>query len=393
MVKNEMRIQLTGADNPTLLGMFSESGITVSQLKIHDEITAEMVIRDTDYHLAAKLAEKRGAELRILRKQGILSLVRMALKRPVLVVGAAILLALTVFLPTRILFFRVEGNQFVPSRQILEKASACGISFGASRREVRSEKMKNALLEAMPQLQWAGVNTQGCVAVISVKERDMTQQQGQTPSVSSIVAVRDAVVESVTVTKGTAACTPGSAVTAGQLLISGYTDCGLTIRADRAQGEIFGRSQRQLEVLYPQASSARQTLLREETSYCLIVGKNQINFCKDSGISDTTCDRMYVEYYVTLPGGFRLPFAVAKETRLYYESVPETPSAEDAAALLRDFADGYLTGQMVAGQILSKEETVTESEGIFRLIGNYACREMIGREQQEEIITPYGKHD
>lgn len=393
MIRNEIRIQITGADNPTLLRMFTESGITVSQLRIQDEITAEMVIFDSDYRKVSKLVEKRGSELRVLRRQGILSLAAMALKRPVLVFGAVILLVLTIFLPTRILFFRVEGNQQVPSRQILEKAAACGISFGAPRREVRSERMKNALLEAMPQLQWAGINTEGCVAVISVKERDMAQQQEKAPGVSGIIAVRDAVVESVTVTKGTAACTPGGAVIAGQLLISGYTDCGLTIRADRAEGEIFGRTQRQLEVLYPLYFSNRKVILREETRYFLIVGKKQINFCKDSGISDATCDRMYLEYYVTLPGGFRLPFAVAKETRLYYESVPEAESAEDVQALLCNFAADYLTGQMVAGQILSKEESITQSDGVFRLTGNYACREMIGREQAEEIITPYGKHD
>ena len=36
---------------------------------------------------------------------------------------------------------------------------------------IRSEKVKNSLLQRIPQLQWAGINTDGCVAVISVREK------------------------------------------------------------------------------------------------------------------------------------------------------------------------------------------------------------------------------
>ena len=89
--------------------------------------------------------------------------------RPVLLAGLGILFLLAMYLPSRVLFIRVEGNMQIPDRQILAAAEECGIRFGASRREVRSEKVKNALLSSVPQLQWAGVNTAGCVATISVR--------------------------------------------------------------------------------------------------------------------------------------------------------------------------------------------------------------------------------
>lgn len=37
--------------------------------------------------------------------------------------------------------------------------------------------MKNALLSAIPELQWAGVNTYGCRAVISVRERTLPERK------------------------------------------------------------------------------------------------------------------------------------------------------------------------------------------------------------------------
>ncbi|MBQ8358612.1 MAG: hypothetical protein IJX37_01670 [Oscillospiraceae bacterium] len=60
---------------------------------------------------------------------------------------------------------------------------------------------------------------------------------------------------------------------------------------------------------------------------------------------------------------------------------------------LTEFAAGYLGGQMIAGQILSANEALILQDGIVCLDGKYACHEMIGRIQKEEIIKPNGKFD
>jgi hypothetical protein len=62
-------------------------------------------------------------------------------------------------------------------------------------------------------------------------------------------------------------------------------------------------------------------------------------------------------------------------------------------ACLPKFASAQITEQMLAGQILSKKESMSQQAGALVLTGEYSCREMIGRERKEEIITPYGKHD
>ena len=59
----------------------------------------------------------------------------------------------------------------------------------------------------------------------------------------------------------------------------------------------------------------------------------------------------------------------------------------------KQFAKSYLNSQMIAGQILSGQENVTGSDGAISLQGQYACHEMIGRVQKEEIMRPYGKSD
>lgn len=383
-----LQAELVSADTAGAVTRFFESGITIYDAEYLDDLTVRFQIRRQDYKKIRLLAEKRGDVLKLLKKRGLYWTGKGLLKRPVLMLGILAILILGTYLPTRIFFIRVEGNTTVPTNLILEQAAQCGIAFGADRSEVRSEKMKNALLEAMPELQWAGINTQGCVATISVREREIVEKTVKTAGVSSIIAARDGVILSVTATRGSAVCKVGQAVKAGEVLISGYTDCGISIRAEASDGEVYALTEQNLHICTPLECSVRGDMTRQEKKYSLIIGKNRINFYKGSGISDTTCDRMYEENYITLPGGFVLPVAVVTEVWTYYDCTEETALPEEQIGQLSEFAADYLREQMVAGQILSASETVTTEDGALWLNGKYACREMIGRVQKEEIIRP-----
>lgn len=383
-----LQAELVSADTAGAVTRFFESGITIYDAEYLDDLTVRFQIRRQDYKKIRLLAEKRGDVLKLLKKRGLYWTGKGLLKRPVLMLGILAILILGTYLPTRIFFIRVEGNTTVPTNLILEQAAQCGIAFGADRSEVRSEKMKNALLEAMPELQWAGINTQGCVATISVREREIVEKTVKTAGVSSIIAARDGVILSVTATRGSAVCKVGQAVKAGEVLISGYTDCGISIRAEASDGEVYALTEQNLHICTPLECSVRGDMTRQEKKYSLIIGKNRINFYKGSGISDTTCDRMYEENYITLPGGFVLPVAVVTEVWTYYDCTEETALPEEQIGQLSEFAADYLCEQMVAGQILSASETVTTEDGALWLNGKYACREMIGRVQKEEIIRP-----
>ena len=381
--------ELTSAALTQAVKAVSEHNIEIFHLEQKDDLTAVFQLRRRDVPTLRKLTDRRHETLRILEKSGLYWTGRTLLKRKLLLFGMSLIFFLALFLPTRVLFVRVEGNEGVPARLILEKAGECGISFGASRREVRSERTKNALLSLIPELQWAGVNTSGCTAVISVRERTDDGQKEENHGVSRIVASRDGVVTSVTVTSGNGLCVPGQAVKAGQTLVSGFTDCGLSIRASRAQGEIFASTRWDLEVLSPSKAEAKSKKLGTTKKYAVVIGKKRINFYKDSGISGTSCDKMYKEIYVTLPGGFRLPVKLVMEEWTEWETSAGTVDPDEA--LLSEFAGSYLRGQMVAGTIRGREEAFEQTEAVCRLQGHYDCLEMIGRERSEEII--HGKTD
>ena len=380
-----MEVELTSAEPGAAFRAINEQNIPLFRLQQVSDLTARFRIYRKDYPKLRDLCEKRGETLELHRHMGLFWTAGNLLHRPVLLLGMAALFCLVMYLPTRVLFVRVEGNTSIPTNLILAAAEESGICFGASRREVRSEKIKNTLLGAVPELQWAGVNTSGCVATISVRERTITETSEEDQSVTSIVALRDGVITSCTVTSGTALCAVGQAVKEGQILVSGYTDCGICIRAERSEGEIYAQTNRELTAVTPSQCHAVIQTGETKRKFSLLLGKKRINLWKDSGISDTGCGRMYEECYITLPGGFQLPFGLAVEEYTVYETVPAEILQTDVEDDLLSFAEEYLTQHMVAGRILKKNEDVALQPGVYLLEGQYVCTEMIGKVQREQI--------
>ena len=391
MINSYVTVELTSADMTGLLRTLNGSGIPVFGMEQRDSLTVVLKVIDSDALLLRYLAEKAGATLRIITVSGPVYWLKGLLSRPLLIIGMVLLLALVIWLPTRVLFISVEGNQYLPTYRILDEAEQCGILFGASRREVRSEKMKNALLAAIPELQWAGINTFGCTAVISVEERISEAYKTPDHTVSSIIAVRDGVIESCISSKGDLLCKPGQAVKKGDVLISGYTDCGIKITADRAEGEIFAKTVHEITVVTPTDYRQKGTVLQNHRNYSLLIGKKRINFFKGSGISGMTCDKLYKEYYVRLPGGFQLPLALAVTETIIYDEFTAQVSAFDTKSIMQNCAQGYLLSQMVSGKILYNAASVKQGEYLHILHGRFLCSEMIGRTQTEGLLEQYGK--
>lgn len=384
-------VELTSADIPGTMALMQNAGFQIWDLEMVDILTLRFHIQRREYKGVRTLCEKKGDQLKLLSQNGFYWNFKRLKNRPILVVGLLLLFVFSLWVPSRVFFVRVVGNDSIASRQIIEKAAQCGISFGSSRRDVRSEKMKNALLEAIPELSWAGVNTYGCTAVITVRERSVSAPTDGSGQVGSIIAVRDGIIRQITVLRGTGLCAVGQAVKAGQVLISGYTDCGLSIQATTAEGEIYAQTNRELSTVCPTHFEQKITMTDIKRKISLIIGKKRIIFSNSSGISGTGCAKIYEENYISLPGGFVLPVAIAVEIWTDYQT--EYVPLSDAERLLSDFANRYLSSQMLCGKILLADEIFSGQDGLLQLIGSYSCYELIGITRIEENIPDYVKND
>ena len=374
-------LEIRCADVGAMLEKLTKWNITVTDLQYIDDLTVKLRVTRADYKRVEMALRGFGCKISVKAQKGAYWKIKRLLHRPVFTVGVLLYLLVVAAVPGRVFFVQIEGNSAVPDRLILEAAQTCGISFGASRREVRSERMKNALLEKISQLQWAGVNTHGCVAIISVRERQ-EETKGENEKPASIVATRDAIVRQITVLRGTQLCKVGQAVKAGQTLVSAYKDYGLSIKLTGAKAQIYGQTERDLEVVTPVSTTLRTNEIARQRKYSVIIGKKQINFFKDSGISDTSCVKMYKRTYITLPGGYVLPIAWVTYEFIYYE----TQVAENSDfSFVEQSARDYLLTQMTDGSILREESDFAVVDDRYRFLATYSCYELIGLPKDEEF--------
>ena len=385
-----MLVEIVCADCAGVLNAMMASKIQVWETEHLGALTMRLKIDRKENGKLRDIAEKYGANMKVLRYIGLHPILIKWVRRPVLMAFLVVTFLLFSYVPSRVLFISVEGNRSIPTRYILEVAAECGICFGADRREVRSEIMKNRLLEKIPQLQWAGINTSGCTATISVQEKVLRDNQTlQKNVVSSVVAARDGVIQSCTVLRGDPLCTVGQAVKAGQTLVSGYLNCGMVTKTTQASAEIKALTFRELEVMAVAPLAVKGDVVRVKENYSLRIGKKLIKFYKDSGNLDSSCGKIYSEEYVRLPGGFLLPIAIVKETVQYYTDEQLTASA-DWDAWLSDFTTAHLKGLLISGEIVSKELALNPIDGACYVYGKFTCVEMIGQTKYEQTVPKDG---
>ena len=388
-----MVVEIASADIAGTLDLICKNRIRLWDISYQNELTVHVRIYRYTWKKLNMLLVKQGSSCRLLAKEGICWSLGAFLTRPVLCFSVALFFFSVIFLPGRVFFVRVEGNSTVYRNKILEAASDLGVEFGASRRYVRSEGVKNGLLSAIEKLEWAGVNTKGCTAIISVRERSKQSLDTPAQSPCDVVAIRDGIVLSCDVSRGNGVCVPNQAVKKGQVLISGTLDCSGAVTVTAAEGEVFAATQRDLTVLTPAKTHSRTSGHGEKIRYRLLIGKKLINFFKGSGISGGTCVKMYSKYVLTLPGGFELPLALVQETLIDGTFSEEIRDKQTVRELLSDFASEYIRNQMIAGRILVADEKMITGDDLYQLSGNYACTEMIGRVQQDQIGAYHGKTD
>lgn len=385
-ITGRLKLEITCADAGLLLNAINSHGVLMEDIYHKEAMTICITVKMSDYAAIKIICKKYGASIKIISHSGLSRCILAILNRPILTAFFSILCIIYCILPGKILFIFVEGNVNIPTNRIIETAESCGIAIGVSRRELRSEKMKNALLQKIPELQWAGINTFGCTAIISVKEKTSSDKiEADQFQVSSIVAARDGVIQNSVVYQGNPLCKVGQAVKQGQVLVSGYTDCGIVTKTTQAAAEIEALTFRDLEVISPIATYTRKKTHKKITRYALRIGKKLINLCKDSGNFGAGCAKIYEESYVHLPGGFCLPIAVVKETCYFYEIQTNQANDEDGE-WLSAYAEDYLQQSMVSGRIVSRQMQLQSLERENVLDAQYICIEMIGRTRIEQTI-------
>lgn len=161
-------------------------------------------------------------------------------QRVFFLLGLGTFCLVVLYLSGFIWFIEINGNEQLPTIEIMNAALDEGLHVGQRRRDFSAKSLESKLLAHFDSLAWVGVSLQGTKVQIDIVERSTFAPSSSLTG--NIVAVHDGLVTDLFVLRGTPMVRKGDTVRQGDILISGeYYDLWGRKHHGRAEGAVQAR--------------------------------------------------------------------------------------------------------------------------------------------------------
>lgn len=372
------RLSITGASPEWCMQRLAKARVAFHFGAKPDEFTAEVWVLRRDEARAAQLIRMGGCDCEVLEHGGFAAVFGGLGKRPVLLVLLAAAIAAAIVVPKFVFFYAVEGNETVPSAQILRELRELGVGFGTYGPSIKPQELKNQMLLRIPKLQWLTVQQSGMCARVVVRERPEKEPVLDRKAPTDVIASRAGVLTRVEAVAGNCLCAPGQAVAGGELLVSAYTDFGFKTQVTAARAEIYAETVRQAVCVLPETKTVKDGRTAARCAVSLLIGRRRISLF-GAAMPERACEKETKIRYLTLPGGFSLPLGIAITRICEYDTREVTLRAQNAEKQLLEQVQADAKRDMIAGTVRDCSVRTEQSGGCIRLYASLRCEEMIAR--------------
>lgn len=331
-----------------------------------------------DWKILRQNAGNLDCTLSILRLEGVPYFLLRFRHRHILAFGL-VACVLGLFLGSFFIWdFSVEGNVNVPTEKILRALEKNGVGLGTFGMALENENLRNHVLLDLPELSWITVSVYGCRANVEVRERVPAPVLLDKREPSNLTARRAGLVLNVQTIGGVAEVMQGSAVTKGQLLISGVEDTGTYgARVLAGMGRVEARTWYRLTASMPLTVYEKQ-YFKEKNAFSVIFGGRRIKFFSNSSIEGAEYDKITSRYPLSF-FGVPLPVTLVQETWRFYERVPAQRTAEQAEKTAEDLLTRQLHSMVDPYGVVNSVLCSSRQKGDLLLVTLSAeCQEEIG---------------
>lgn len=332
-----------------------------------------------DWHALRLAAKNLDCTLTVVGREGAPYFLFRFRNRQPLLIGLT-LCAVTLFISSFFVWdFAVEGNETVPTEEILRVLEKNGVRLGAFGLALDGEDIRNHVLLDIPELSWITVNVSGCRANVQVRERIPVPERVDRRDPANVVARRAGLVLKVQAMDGVTCVQPGTAVAEGQLLISGVEDTDTVgARILAGMGSVTARTWHTLTAAIPLEADQKQYTGEEKTFFSLIIGTRRIKFFSNSSIEGEEYDKITLRHPISMLG-LRLPVALAAETCRFYETVPVSRTPAEAERIGGEVLTEYLESLVEPyGSVSSTLCASRQRDGVLLVTLSAECVEEIG---------------
>ncbi|MBQ5749113.1 MAG: sporulation protein YqfD, partial [Oscillospiraceae bacterium] len=358
-----------------------------------DAYTVEVTIPKRSLVQAKLAVAGTMCDLEVMKFAGFSSVFEGLRKRWVLLIllFAAVLSA--VFVPKFVWFYDVIGNERVPTEKIVRALQQIGVGFGTYGPTIEPQKVKNKILLRIPELQWITVRQNGGCAEVVVRERPEREAIADRKTPKNVLASHAGILTQVHVLDGGSLCKVGDVVQEGQMLVSAYTDLGFKTQVSSALAEIYAKTWRRSQTVFPQTMTQKIPNGKQTKAVCVVFGQKRLNIFGNSGNFGADCDKITKCHDFVLPGGLRLPITIEITSRMHYDTNEREVTQKEAADLLQADVKARTERQMIAGVIHGETFKLQRQAGVYRLHAVLQCEEMIARMVDADIFKDVDDND
>ena len=292
-------------------------------------------------------------------EDGLLPLFHAVCRRPGLIVGGFLAILLLVLSSLTVWRVEIEGNKRIGGVEIESALAAAGLSVGDFSPSLDISAIKTQFLRENPEISWIGIYLYGTTAKIEVREASSAPDETVSGGFCNLVAAEDGVIERISVDAGRAVVSAGATVRAGDLLISGIYGTATGLRATRAEGNVFARSECTITAFQPFVCEERRygEVVLDELNLEFF-GKN-IKVFKKSGKTDAEYDIIKRKEQIVLFGKIALPVFVERNERvmstLHTVTLDEVGVVRMAFSRLRtDMAARFSNAEVVSERLYAE---------------------------------------
>lgn len=338
-----------------------------------------------DYKKLHKIKQRTHARVKLAEKSGFPFRFRRMLRRPGLLLGTALGVALMLFLSGFYWEMTISGEDIpYAESEILAAAKRVGVYIGAPR-STDTALASVALLEELPELSWASFNTEGCTVQLELRTSVTKAEGAEHDGTGDIVASRAGLIHSITAQNGTVLVKVGSACAAGQVLVSGITQVGDPYDPEynpvrcfytRARAEILAETQRTFTASCPLSTeTVRETDLGTQRALYILGVRVPLSL---SGASKGQTAYTRTPFVLQ---GHTLPLWV-ETVRVYEEeTVPVTFTEEEAQCrALENLHQLQKLALGEDGRVLTENITYQTKDGAVYVTSRCVCLENIAQE-------------
>ena len=220
-ITGELEVTATGLSPEKLLNLAAKNHISLSGVRRLSYTQLCFNIGPADYNRLKKLLPEGRYKLNIGSSRGLSLMLYAFRARYCLIAGIIISIVLAFFASSRIWFVKVRGCEKVSEENVLQLLESYGLKSVASVSGEELDEMEKRLMQDISDISWVGISRRGVNIYAYIKESSELPESTPIDKPADVIALKDGVVEKVTVLQGRAVVTQGQTVRAGDVLISG----------------------------------------------------------------------------------------------------------------------------------------------------------------------------